>query len=109
MPAPSPSTMPWRSFENGRQVSGETTRIASQALRMPKLNGASLPPVRAISAAPDRTIQNACPMAWPADEHAVEIVKLGPVMPNSIEMWLAPAFAMVFGMVSGCTRLRPCR
>jgi hypothetical protein len=51
--------------------------------------------------APVRTIQNACPIACPAEEHAVEIVKLGPVMPNSIEMWLAPAFAMVFGMVNG--------
>ena len=45
-------------------------------------------------------------MACPAEEQAVEIVKLGPVMPNSIEIWLAPAFAMVFGMVSGWTRLR---
>ena len=24
-------------------------------------------------------------------------------MPNSIEMWLAPALAIVFGIVSGCT------
>ena len=100
--------MPLRSFENGRQVSGETTRIASHAFRMPKLNGASLPPVIARSAAPERTIQNAWPMAWAAEEHAVEMVKLGPVMPNSIEMWLAPALAMVFGMVSGCTRFCPC-
>ena len=29
-------------------------------------------------------------MACAAEEHAVEIVKLGPVMPNSMEMWLAP-------------------
>ena len=28
-------------------------------------------------------------------------------IPNSIEMWLAPALAIVFGMVSGCTRFRP--
>src|SRR5436190_2020823 len=109
MAAPSAWIMPWRSLENGRQVSVETTRIASHAFRMPKLNGASLPPASAISAAPDRTIQYAWPMAWPADEHAVEIVKLGPVMPNSIDMWLAPAFAIVLGMVSGCTRFRPWR
>ena len=99
--------MPLRSFEKGRQVSGETTRMASQAFRIPKLNGASLPPVRARSVMPERTIQNAWPMAWPADEQAVEMVKLGPVMPNSIEMWLAPALAMVLGMVSGCTRFCP--
>jgi hypothetical protein len=99
--------MPCRSRENGRQVSGETTRMASHAFRMPKLKGASLPPVSARSTIPERTIQNAWPMACAAEEHAVEIVKLGPVMPNSIEMWLAPAFDMVFGMVSGCTRLWP--
>src|ERR1700751_1409913 len=99
--------MPPRSFENGRQVSGDTTRIASHALRIPKLNGASLPPVIARPVMPVRTIQNACPMAWPADEQAVEIVKLGPVTPNSMEMWLAPALAMVFGMVNGWTRLWP--
>jgi len=74
---------------------------------MPKLNGASLPPVTASSAAPLRIIQYACPIACAAEEHAVEIVKLGPVMPNSIEMWLAPALAIVFGIVSGCTRLCP--
>ena len=44
MAAPSPRIMPRRSFENGRQVSGDTTRMASQAFKMPKLNGASLPP-----------------------------------------------------------------
>ena len=74
MPAPSPSTIPLRSLEKGRQVSGETTRSASHALRIPKLNGASLPPVMAKGAKPLRTIQNACPIAWEADEHAVEIV-----------------------------------
>ena len=41
------------------------------------------------------------------DAQAVEMVKAGPVMPNSIEMWLAPALAMVFGIVSGWTRLVP--
>ena len=86
MAAPSPSTMPLRSFENGRQVSGDTTRNASQAFRIPKLNGASLPPVTARGAAPDRTIQNAWPMACEAEEQAVDMVKLGPVMPNSMEM-----------------------
>ena len=29
-----------------------------------------------------RTIAKACPMAWPAEEHAVEIVNAGPVMPR---------------------------
>ncbi len=74
---------------------------------MPTLKVASLPPVMARSVWPVRIIWNACPIACPDEEHAVEMVKLGPVMPNSIEIWLAPALAMVFGMVSGCTRLRP--
>ena len=74
MAPPSPRTMPVRSLENGRQVSGETTRSASHAFKMPKLNGASLPPVMARGAAPERTIQNAWPMACDADEHAVEMV-----------------------------------
>ena len=99
--------MPRRSREKGRQVSGETTRMASQALRIPKLKGASLPPVMAMSQAPERTIQKAWPMAWPAEAQAVDMVNAGPVMPNSMEMWLAPALAMVLGMVSGWTRLCP--
>ncbi len=52
MAAPSPRIMPRRSLENGRQVSGDTTRMASQAFRMPKLKGASLPPVIARSVIP---------------------------------------------------------
>jgi hypothetical protein len=63
MAAPSPRIRPRRSFENGRQVSGETTRMASHALRNPRLKTASLPPVMAMDAAPLRTIQKACPMA----------------------------------------------
>ena len=45
MAPPSPKIIPFRSRLNGRQVSGATTRIASQAFKKPKLNGASLPPV----------------------------------------------------------------
>ena len=40
-------------------------------------------------------------MAWADDEQAVEIVNAGPVMPNSSEMALAPAFAIVLGIVMG--------
>ena len=35
------------------------------------------------------------------DEHAVETASAGPVVPNSIEMWLAPALAMIRAIVSG--------
>jgi len=74
MAPPSPRINPRRSLENGRHVSVETTRIASQALRMPMLNIASLPPVMARSADPCRMAQNACPIAWLAEEQAVEMV-----------------------------------
>ena len=95
--------MPLRFRENGRQVSADTTRSASQAFRFPMLKGASLPPASAMSTAPERTSQKAWPSAWVAEAQAVETVKLGPVMPNSTVTWLAPALAMVRGMVSGCT------
>src|SRR2546427_7183038 len=75
------------------------TRMASQAFNRPMLNGASLPPAIARSTSPLRTIRKAWPIAWLAEEQAVEIVKAGPVVPNSTEMWLAPAFAMVRGIV----------
>src|SRR5581483_1137504 len=101
---PSPRMSPRRFFENGRHVSGETTRMASQAFRNPRLKIASLPPVTAISDAPLRTIQNAWPSAWFDDEQAVEMVHVGPVMPYSSEMRLAPALAMIRGMVNGFTR-----
>jgi len=38
------------------------------------LNVASLPPVIAASAIPERNIQKAWPMAWLEEEQAVEIV-----------------------------------
>ena len=60
---PSPRIMPRRSLLNGRQVSGATTRIASQAFSMPMVKNASAPPVTARSASPSRTRRNACPMA----------------------------------------------
>ncbi len=44
-----------------------------------------------------------------AEEQALETVNAGPVTPSSIEIWLAPAFAMIFGIVSGFGRWRPSR
>ena len=74
MAPPSPRIIPVRSFEKGRHADGETTRIASQARRIPKLNGASLPPASASSHCPLRIIQNACPKACAELEQAVETV-----------------------------------
>ena len=56
---------------------------------------------------PDRTMVKAWPMACADDEQAVAMVNAGPVIPNSSETALAPAFAMVFGMVMGWTRGLP--
>src|SRR5215472_1205884 len=98
---PSPKIIPVRSFENGRHVSGDTTRIASQAFRHPKLNGASLPPASARSVSPLRTMRNACPIACAEEEHAVETVHDGPKIPRSMEIKLAPAFDIVRGIVIG--------
>src|SRR5256885_17186643 len=101
MAAPSPRINPRRSREKGRHVSGETTRMASHAFRSPMENGASLPPAIAISADPLRTIQNAWPIAWLADEHAVDTVYTGPVIPYSREMRLRPGFAIALGIRRG--------
>src|SRR4051812_39305055 len=99
--------MPLRSRENGRHTVGETTRIASHASSSPSLKVASLPPATATSHIPDRTIFDARPIACADDAHAVATVNAGPVIPNSIEIPLAPAFAIVFGIVIGCGRGRP--
>ncbi len=104
MAAPSPRISPLRSRENGRHVSGATMRMASHAFKNPRENGASEPPAMAASSMPWRTMENAWPMAWAADAHAVEIVYDAPVMPYSCAMRLVPALAMVRAMVSGCTR-----
>ena len=95
---------PLRSVENGLHVSGETTRIASHAFNIPRLNGASDPPASAASTSPLRTIQNACPMAWLDEAQAVHTVYAGPVMPYRMEIQLAAALAMMRGIVSGFNR-----
>src|ERR1700735_4983681 len=58
----------------------------------------------AASTIPDRTMWKARPMAWVAEEQAVEMLRVGPVIFWSMEMLLAPAEAMVRTTVSGWTR-----
>ena len=82
MAAPSPITSPLRSRENGRQVSGASTRSASQPFMVPKAMEASAPPVTATGALPERTIWNASPMAWVADAQALATTKAGPRNPQ---------------------------
>src|SRR5438477_12477645 len=101
MAAPSPRIRPARFLENGRQVSGATTRIASQAFKCPKEIGASLPPASAQSSVPWRINHNAWPIAWFAEEQAVEVVKVAPVNFCSIATWLATALLMMRGTAVG--------
>ena len=70
MPAPSPSTRPERSRENGRQVSALSTRSASQHLNTPTTMEASAPPVSTTSDRPSRMASAAQAMAWLAEAQA---------------------------------------
>ena len=88
-------------MENGRQASGAITRIASQPRSVPKVMQASAPPVTAQSTWPERTIWKARPIAWVAEAQALATTKAGPRNPQCMEIWLAGAFTISFGMVSG--------
>ena len=59
MAAPSPSTIPFLSLENGRQASGARIRIASHPFNVPGVMQASVPPVIAQVTVPDRIIWKA--------------------------------------------------
>ena len=97
--------MPSRPLENGRHTSGAITRIASQPRMVPKLMQASAPPVMAHRRAPARTIWKATPMACVAEAQALAMTKAGPRSPQYIEIWLAGAFIIKLGMVSGYSAL----
>ena len=77
------------------------TRMASHPLTVPTVMQASAPPVTAQPTWPDRTMWNASPMAWVDDAQALATANAGPRSPRSIEIWLAGAFAISFGIVSG--------
>ena len=44
-------------------------------------------------------------MAWFEEEHAVDTVKPGPVIPYAMDIWLVKAFAMMRGIASGLQRV----
>jgi hypothetical protein len=46
-------------------------------------------------------------MACVADAHADETEKTGPLIPQSMDTWLAGALIMAFGIVRGCRRAAP--
>ena len=99
--------MPRRSLLNGRHVSGAITRMASQALSMPTVKIASLPPVTAKISFAIAHQAKRLPDGVVGGRAGGRDRVNGAASPRSIEMWLAPALAMVFGIVSGWTRPRP--
>src|SRR5262245_59630733 len=109
MAAPSPSTSPLRSFENGLHdadgSSGSSVASvfrASHAFSVPNVSGASAPPASISGAAPLRTRSQASPIATADEEHAVENVKFGPdnacSMPNHDAAALFIAINTVYGL-----------
>jgi hypothetical protein len=91
----------------GRQVSSAITRMASQALTMPKVTQASTPPARATSAPPVCNSNSAWASAWLDDAQALATAKAGPRMPNSSEICEAGALGITRTMAIGCTRGLP--
>ena len=59
------------------------------------------PPVTMAGDMPERTIWNACAIAWFDDAQAVETVKLGPLRLYSIDTWLAAALFISLGTTKG--------
>jgi len=56
---------------------------------------------------PERTIWNACPIAWLELAQAVETVKAGPRRFHSMLTWLAAAEFISLGTTKGWTRFLP--
>src|SRR5271169_2241889 len=104
-------TKPSRSAEKGRQARlvlpfpEASTRIDSQLRIMPKVMGASLPPVSMMSAMPILIRWKAPPMACPEEEHAVAVESEGPSAPYSMEICDVGALCMIFGIVKGWRRV----
>ena len=107
IPAPSPRTSPSLSLENGRHLLGDKTLKLSQGFIPPKFRKLSAPPVIIISDFLYLMVSYAKPIAWFAEEHAEDTVKLGPCIWNSIEIKLVAELFMIFGMVRGCNLLCP--
>src|SRR6185312_12612479 len=101
---PSPSTMPSRSAENGRQVTGDMALIASHARTQPAVEMASLPPTRAASTWPMAIIEAAWAMAWAEEAQALEVANTGPLISKAMAAALTPALTITLGTVEGCIR-----
>ena len=82
-------------------------RMASHSFSGPKAMEASAPPVTAQETAPERTIWKAIPIACVADAQALATVKVGPVKPKCMEIWLLAALTISRGIASGGMRRAP--
>src|SRR4030095_4571387 len=83
--APSPSTSPLRFFANGLHDADTSSGSsianvfsASQALSVPKVSGASLPPATCASSSPIAMRFQPSQIATADEEQALEYVRLGP-------------------------------
>ena len=65
---------------------------------------ASLPPTRAMSAAPEAIKAAPWAMAWPEEEQALETANTGPRTPNSMATALTGALTITLGTLKGCMR-----
>ena len=78
-----------------------------KVLSLQNSENSQLPPVIIISDFLYLMVSYAKPIAWFAEEHAEDTVKLGPCIWNSIEIKLVAELFMIFGMVRGCNLLCP--
>jgi hypothetical protein len=75
--------------------------MASQAIKVPRVRHASVPPAIAASTTPDRTKNAAIPMACAEDAQALDVTKHGPFSPKAIDTKLADPLIIARATVSG--------
>ena len=108
-PAPSARTRPLRFLSNGRQVSGATTRSASQDFQ-------GLDKPEALRTADQRGIHHATAQhpqrgrdRMSEEEQAEVVPKTGPRIPRATLTWLAGALGITRGTVNTFVRRKPSR
>src|SRR5437588_10299095 len=107
MPAPSPTTKPFRFASQGREAfPGSSLRCdsARMAANPPTLMGvmaASAPPQIIASASPRWIILNESPIECALEVQAVAVAELGPLAPVRMETYPAARLMMVAGMKNG--------
>ena len=104
-------TNPSRARSNGRDARAgsllkpvDKTRSEQKPANTNGVMHASAPAVMTTSACPVRMQVSAWPMAWALDEHAVEMVKFGPLAPWATATMPDAEFSVITGMKLGWTR-----